>query len=128
MAAPAAPTGDWLMVHAMRDEATMAILRGPNLVFFRNHVAEGENSLADMVHQTAMYYEDRLSGTGFSHVLLAGAGAGSAQAAAIDGPRLSIASAPTKPRIATITIARTTVPYGRWRSVGSVHAPRASLS
>ena len=27
-----------------------------------------------MVHQTAMYYEDRLSGAGFSRVVLAGAG------------------------------------------------------
>ncbi len=27
-----------------------------------------------MVHQTAMYYEDRLSGAGFSRVLLAGTG------------------------------------------------------
>jgi hypothetical protein len=52
----------------------MAILRGQQLVFFRNHAGEGEGSLADMVHQTAMYYEDRLSGAGFSRVLLAGAG------------------------------------------------------
>ena len=52
----------------------MAILRGQQLVFFRNHPSEGEGSLADMVHQTAMYYEDRLSGAGFSRVLLAGAG------------------------------------------------------
>ena len=38
---------------------------GEHLVFFRNRAADGEAGLADMVHQTAMYYEDRLSGAGF---------------------------------------------------------------
>jgi hypothetical protein len=59
----------------------MAILRGPHLVFFRNRSAEGEGSLADLVHQTAMYYEDRLSGGGFRRVVLVGTGASSAGAA-----------------------------------------------
>ncbi|MCM3881688.1 MAG: pilus assembly protein PilM [Vicinamibacterales bacterium] len=65
---------DWLLVHVTPDDATMAIVRGEHLVFFRNRAADGEGSLADMVHQTAMYYEDRLSGGGFSRVVLAGAG------------------------------------------------------
>jgi hypothetical protein len=43
-------------------------------VFFRNRVADGKAGLADMVHQTSMYYEDRLSGAGFRRVILAGAG------------------------------------------------------
>lgn len=72
LAGPHAPGGDWLLVHVTEEDATMAILRGEHLVFFRNRDAEGEGSLADMVHQTAMYYEDRLSGAGFGHVLLAG--------------------------------------------------------
>jgi type IV pilus assembly protein PilM len=67
---------DWLLVHVTQEEATMAILRGKHLVFFRSRAADGEAGLADMVHQTAMYYEDRLSGSGFSRVVLAGAGAG----------------------------------------------------
>lgn len=70
---------DWLLVHVTHEDATMAILRGEHLVFFRNRAADGEASLADMVHQTAMYYEDRLSGGGFSRVVLAGAGAPAAQ-------------------------------------------------
>jgi Tfp pilus assembly PilM family ATPase len=70
---------DWLLVHVTRDDATMAILRGQQLVFFRNRAADGEIGLADMVHQTAMYYEDRLSGTGFTRVLLAGGGSSGAQ-------------------------------------------------
>jgi type IV pilus assembly protein PilM len=67
---------DWLLVHVTQEDATMAILRGKHLVFFRSRAADGEAGLADMVHQTAMYYEDRLSGSGFSRVVLAGAGAG----------------------------------------------------
>ena len=74
LAAPQAPADDWLLVHVTHEDASMAILRGQHLVFFRNRAAEGEGSLADMVHQTAMYYEDRLSGAGFSRVVLAGAG------------------------------------------------------
>src|SRR6185503_16765807 len=62
LAGPGAPSDDWLLVHVTHEDATMAILRGRHLVFFRNRTAEGEGSLADMVHQTAMYYEDRLSG------------------------------------------------------------------
>ena len=44
-----------------------------DLMFFRSRGAEGEGTLADLVHQTAMYYEDRLSGAGFSRVMLCGA-------------------------------------------------------
>jgi Tfp pilus assembly PilM family ATPase len=74
LAGAEAPQGDWLLVHVTPEDATMAILRAHHLVFFRNRAAEGEASLADMVHQTAMYYEDRLSGSGFSRVVLAGGG------------------------------------------------------
>jgi type IV pilus assembly protein PilM len=72
LAGATAPTEDWLLVHVTQEDATMAILRGSHLVFFRNRAADGEGSLTDMVHQTAMYYEDRLSGAGFGRVLLAG--------------------------------------------------------
>ena len=73
LAGPAAPADDWLLVHVTQEDATMAILRGQHVVFFRNRATDGEATLADMVHQTAMYYEDRLSGAGFSRVVLAGA-------------------------------------------------------
>jgi Tfp pilus assembly PilM family ATPase len=85
LAGPEAPAQDWLLVHVTQEDATMAILRGQQLVFFRNHAAEGEGSLADMVHQTAMYYEDRLSGAGFSRVLLAGAGSSASTSAVASG-------------------------------------------
>ena len=74
LAGTRSPSEDWLLVNVTHEDATMAILRGPHLVFFRNRAAEGEAGLADLVHQTAMYYEDRLSGGGFSRVVLAGTG------------------------------------------------------
>ena len=74
LAGTQAPENDWLLVHVTQEDATMAILRGEQLVFFRNRATEGEAGLADMVHQTAMYYEDRLSGAGFSRVILCGGG------------------------------------------------------
>jgi Tfp pilus assembly PilM family ATPase len=67
-----ATAGDWLLVHVAPGYATLAILRGPHLVFFRNRAADSEGTLGDLVHQTAMYYQDRLKGTGFARVLLAG--------------------------------------------------------
>ena len=74
LATPQPPGDDWLLVHVTQEDATMAILRGAQLVFFRNRATEGEAGLADMVHQTAMYYEDRLSGAGFARVILSGGG------------------------------------------------------
>lgn len=79
LAGSQAPADDWLLVHVMQEDATMAILRGESLVFFRNRIADGEAGLADMVHQTAMYYEDRLAGSGFGRVVLAGGGSPATQ-------------------------------------------------
>jgi type IV pilus assembly protein PilM len=71
-AAGSAPQGDWLLVNAAGEYLSVAILRGSELLFFRHRGSEGEGSLADVVHQTAMYYEDRLQGRGFTRVVLAG--------------------------------------------------------
>ena len=71
-----APADDWLLVNMAADSASLAILRGPHVIFFRSRAADTEGTLADLVHQTAMYYEDRLKGRGFRRVMLAGAGAG----------------------------------------------------
>ncbi len=73
LAAAAQPDGDWLLIHAQGEAATLAILRGAHMVFFRHRAGDGEGRLADLVHQTAMYYQDRLAGTGFARVLVAGA-------------------------------------------------------
>jgi type IV pilus assembly protein PilM len=65
--------GDWLLVHVAADYATLAVVRGTDVVSFRNRGGAGEDDLVELVHQTAMYHEDRLGGGGFSRVILAGA-------------------------------------------------------
>jgi Tfp pilus assembly PilM family ATPase len=72
LAGTAAPAGDWLLVNVAPEWASLAILRGPHLIFFRSRTADGEGTLADLVHQTAMYYEDRINGGGFERVMLSG--------------------------------------------------------
>ena len=69
----APPAGDWLLVHVTDTYLTLAVLRDQALLFFRNRSEETEGSLADLIHQTAMYYEDRLHGAGFARVVIAGA-------------------------------------------------------
>jgi Tfp pilus assembly PilM family ATPase len=69
----AAPSSDWLLVHIASDYSTMAVVRGANVISFRTRSSEKDDDLADLVHQTAMYHEDRLGGSGFSRVVLAGA-------------------------------------------------------
>src|SRR5215471_6032378 len=70
--ATGAGPADWLLVNVAAHDASTAIFRGRHLIFFRNRAAEAEGTLADFLHQTAMYYEDRLRGDGFARVVLAG--------------------------------------------------------
>jgi Tfp pilus assembly PilM family ATPase len=72
LAGGAAPAGDWLLVNVAADWASIAILRGPRLIFFRTRSADADGTLTDLVHQTAMYYEDRLQGGGFGRAVLCG--------------------------------------------------------
>jgi Tfp pilus assembly PilM family ATPase len=67
-----APAGDWLLVHVADTRITLAVMRGEHLIFFRHRSEESEGTVADLMHQTAMYYEDRLNGAGFARVWLAG--------------------------------------------------------
>jgi type IV pilus assembly protein PilM len=66
-------TSDWLLVHVTPLYSSFLIVRGGHVIFFRTRAADAEEDLADVVHQTRMYFEDRLAGQGFSRVLLAGA-------------------------------------------------------
>lgn len=72
LASQSAPAGDWLLVHVTGTSLTLAVMRDGALMFFRNRGEDGEGTLADLIHQTAMYYEDRLNGGGFARVLIAG--------------------------------------------------------
>jgi type IV pilus assembly protein PilM len=73
------PAGDWLLVNTTRESQTLAIMRGDTLLFFRNRPIDSDETLPDLVHQTAMYYEDRLQGAGFERVMLAGGAAWSGE-------------------------------------------------
>ena len=91
LAGSPAPAADWLLVNVAPDYASVAILRGRDLIFFRNRTSDTDGTLADLVHQTAMYYEDRLTGAGFSRVILAGAaGAGASPGVDVDQLRRSL--------------------------------------
>ncbi len=72
MASSGAPAGDWLLVHMAPESTSIAIGRGRDVVFFRNRPEHEGEPLEDLVHQTRMYYEDRIQGAGFERVLLAG--------------------------------------------------------
>lgn len=76
MAGGVAAPGDWLLVHIAAEATTLAILRGSSLLFYRHRAAVDEESLGALVHQTAMYHEDRLGGGTFARVWLSGAGPG----------------------------------------------------
>lgn len=66
------PAGDWLIVHIRPEFTSIAIMRGTDLIFFRTRADGDPEPLADVVHQTAMYYQDRLSGHGLSRVFAGG--------------------------------------------------------
>ncbi len=67
-----ADSGDWLVVHMRPEYTSIVILRQQDLIFFRNRAEGEEDALEDVVHQAAMYYQDRLEGRGFTRVLLGG--------------------------------------------------------
>jgi hypothetical protein len=71
---PALSAGDWLLVHTAPDYSTLVVVRNGHVIFFRNRPGDAvTDDMGDVVHQTAMYYQDRLGGSHFSRVVLAGA-------------------------------------------------------
>jgi type IV pilus assembly protein PilM len=88
--ASADAAGDTLLVHLTTDYATLAVVRDGAVIFFRHRGADSTESLPDLVHQTAMYYEDRLNGAGFRRVLVAGATRGPDGPAGADALRRSL--------------------------------------
>jgi Tfp pilus assembly PilM family ATPase len=67
-------SGDWLVVHMRPEYTSIVIMRRDDVIFFRSRAEDDEDALHDVVHQTAMYYQDRLEGKGFSRVMLGGIG------------------------------------------------------
>lgn len=97
------PTTDWLLVLVGGGSSTLAVVRDRHPLLFRT-VADGQPQ-GDLVHQTAMYYEDRLGGGGLSHALIAGNGGAQhgfeAIRRVIEG-RLAIAVEPIANRLARL--------------------------
>jgi type IV pilus assembly protein PilM len=109
LASRAIPAGDWLLVHVTPSYTTLTVIRDGNVILFRNRVDDAEGTLADLVHQTSMYYEDRLQGVGFSRVTLAGGAAGHGGAAALRQnleERLGLSVEPVDPRAAAALVDR----------------------
>jgi Tfp pilus assembly PilM family ATPase len=73
IAAGAASAADWLLVSLAAEATSVAIARGSSLLFYRHRTSVDEEPLSSIVHQTAMYHEDRLGGAKFSQVWLSGA-------------------------------------------------------
>jgi Tfp pilus assembly PilM family ATPase len=122
----AAPAGDWLLVHVRPDYTSIAIARGEDLIFYRSRPEDEGTDLEDLVHQTAMYYQDRLTGQGFTRVMLAGSGGvvGALEVAqrSIE-ERLGVAVTPVDPiRTATLTDRIATSP-----DLASVLAPLVGI-
>jgi type IV pilus assembly protein PilM len=93
-----APVADWLLVNVSAECASIALLRGGDLIVFRSRATDTDGTLAELVHQTTMYYEDRLKGGGFSRVIVAGAtAAGAASDGVIDELRRSLENRVTAP-------------------------------
>lgn len=61
--------GDSLVVHVTPSYASVALLRDGALIFFRTR-NDATEPVEDVVHQTRMFYEDRLNGHGFTRVML----------------------------------------------------------
>jgi type IV pilus assembly protein PilM len=107
LAADRTAQGDWLLVHAAASYVSLAVLRDGHVIFYRTRGEESEGSIADLVHQTAMYYEDRLHGRHFHRVLLAG-GSTATEADALRrelSERLGLAVAAVDPFLAAPPIA-----------------------
>ena len=74
LASSRVPAGDWLAIYMRPEDTSIAIVRDGHVIFFRNRPEGDHDTLTDLVHQTAMYYQDRLSGQGFARVLAGGSG------------------------------------------------------
>jgi Tfp pilus assembly PilM family ATPase len=105
-------SGDTLLVYLTAEYATLGVVRDGTLIFFRHRGADGTESLPDLVHQTAMYYEDRLDGAGFRRVLVAGATLGPEGPAGADALRQSLEER-LGARVEWLDPARATTPGGK---------------
>tara|TARA_B100001123_G_scaffold446424_2_gene600878 strand:- start:35815 stop:36768 length:954 start_codon:yes stop_codon:yes gene_type:complete len=62
--------GDWILVHIMDCYSTVALVRGANVVLLRTLNATTADDVSASIHQSVMFYEDRLKGDGISRAVL----------------------------------------------------------
>tara|TARA_B100001123_G_scaffold441920_1_gene584255 strand:- start:24043 stop:25002 length:960 start_codon:yes stop_codon:yes gene_type:complete len=67
-----AKSGDCLFVNSTIESGSIVILRDENIVYFKTLSSVRTEDLATLVHQTNMYYEDRLNGKGFDRIFYLG--------------------------------------------------------
>lgn len=102
LAGGASPSGDWLLVNVAPESTVLAIVRMGQLMFYRHRHAIDEEPLGALVHQTAMYHEDRLGGQKFARVWLCGSSWADAGGAAIHkeiSQRLGVQAEPVDVRV-----------------------------
>ncbi len=68
-------TGDSLLVCLAPEATTLLILRKTDLMFYRHRASAGDEPIGTLVHQTAMFHVDRLGGSTFDRVWIAGSSA-----------------------------------------------------
>ena len=61
---------DWILVHMTDCYSTVTLVRGNNVVLIRTLNTTTGDDVAVSIHQSAMFYEDRLKGHGISRVVL----------------------------------------------------------
>ena len=59
----------WMLVHLAPESTSLAIVRGGRPIFYRSRAGSAESEVVDAIHQSAMYFEDRLGGGGFDQLL-----------------------------------------------------------
>jgi Tfp pilus assembly PilM family ATPase len=102
LAGGAGPAGDWLLVNVAPESTVLAIVRAGELMFYRHRHAIDEEPLGALVHQTAMYHEDRLGGAKFARVWLCGSSWADGGGAAIHreiSQRLGVQAEPVDVRV-----------------------------
>jgi len=67
---PEVATGDCLFIQIADEFCTLVVVRDSDVIFFRNRSTGSVDELLELVHQTSMYYRDRLAGAEFESVLL----------------------------------------------------------
>lgn len=67
---------DWLLVHVTRGAGTLAIIRGRALIVFRACAVTTAEDFSNLLHQSVMYYQDRLAGGGLERAIFVGSESG----------------------------------------------------